>query len=111
MGSHEVVLEALARMTGREVRSLTPTTRIAEDLGMRPLDRIDLLSLLEDRLGVTLSDREVMLAKTVGDLAAIAAALRHEPSLHEDVAERWGADFLQLVVHPQGGFVELDEPP
>ena len=75
MGYHDVVLEALARMTGREVSNLTTTTRIAEDLGIRPLDRIELLSLLEDRLGVTLSDREVMLAKTVGDLAAIAAPL------------------------------------
>ena len=72
MEHESVVLEVVARMTGRDVGSITPTTRLAEDLGIRSLDRIELLALLEERLGVTLSDRDVMLAKTVGDLVTIA---------------------------------------
>jgi acyl carrier protein len=72
MEHESVVLEVVARMTGRDVGGITPTTRLAEDLGIRSLDRIELLALLEERLGVTLSDREVMLAKTVGDLVTIA---------------------------------------
>lgn len=72
MDREKVVVEVLARLTNREVGSITPTTRLAEDLGVRSLDRIELLALLEERLGVTLADREVMLAKTVADLAAIA---------------------------------------
>jgi acyl carrier protein len=68
----QVVVEVVARMTGRDVGAITPTTRLAEDLGIRSLDRIELLALLEERLGATLSDREVMLAKTVGDLTAMA---------------------------------------
>jgi len=71
MDREKVVVEVLARLTNREVGSITPTTRLAEDLGVRSLDRIELLALLEERLGVTLADREVMLAKTVADLAAI----------------------------------------
>jgi acyl carrier protein len=71
MDREKVVVEVLARMTNRDVGSITPTTRLAEDLGVRSLDRIELLALLEERLGVTLSDREVMLAKTVADLTVI----------------------------------------
>jgi acyl carrier protein len=72
MDHEKVVVEVVARMTGRDVGAITPTTRLAEDLGIRSLDRIELLALLEERLGVTLSDREVMLAKTVADLTAMA---------------------------------------
>jgi acyl carrier protein len=69
----QAVVEVIARMTGKDAGGIAPTTRLAEDLGIRSLDRIELLALLEERLGVTLSDRDVMLAKTVADLTAIAS--------------------------------------
>jgi acyl carrier protein len=74
MEHHEhVVVQVVAGMTGRDAGTITPATRLAEDLGIRSLDRIELLALLEERLGRTLSDREFMLAKTIADVAALAS--------------------------------------
>lgn len=73
MDHENVVVEVVAQMAGREAGSITPATRLAEDLGIRSIDRIELMAILEERLGIALSDRDVMLAKTVSDLVAMTS--------------------------------------
>jgi acyl carrier protein len=62
--------DTVARIAGRPVESVNDGSRLAEDLGIRSLQRLELAVSLETRLGVTLSDARVMKARTVADLRA-----------------------------------------
>lgn len=54
-------------------RALTPETTL-EELGLSSLDRVELLTELEQRSERPLSEDQFQAARTVGDLAALAAA-------------------------------------
>jgi long-chain acyl-CoA synthetase len=59
--------ELLTRITGRAARSLTPDANL-EALGLSSLERVELLSALEDRYQIDLSETKFANAATVGDL-------------------------------------------
>src|SRR5258708_26585966 len=63
--------ELLTRITGRSIQnmqSLTPDANLEGGLGLSSLDRVELLSALEDRYQIDLSEAEFANAATVGDL-------------------------------------------
>ena len=63
--------ELLTRITGRSIQnmqSLTPDANLESGLGLSSLDRVELLSALEDRYQIDLSEAEFANAATVGDL-------------------------------------------
>jgi len=63
--------ELLTRITGRNVenmRNLTPDANLESGLGLSSLERVELLSALEDRYQVDLSETKFANAATVGDL-------------------------------------------
>ena len=49
--------------------SITPETRIMEDLGADSLDVVDMLMTLEDDYNVTIPEETAQALKTVGDVA------------------------------------------
>ena len=63
--------ELLTRITGRSIQNmqnLTPDANLESGLGLSSLERVELLSALEDRYQVDLSETEFANAATVGDL-------------------------------------------
>ncbi len=60
----EVILETL----NCDADSITPEARLNEDLGADSLDSVELNMALEDALGITIPDEELVNLKTVQDI-------------------------------------------
>jgi long-chain acyl-CoA synthetase len=60
--------ELIARISRRSISNLRDDTDLDSDLGMASLDRVELLSAIEDRYQVDLSETRFSAVKTVGDL-------------------------------------------
>jgi long-chain acyl-CoA synthetase len=103
--------ELLARITGRKVQSmanLTSDVNLESGLGLSSLERVDLLSALEDRYQVDLSETNFAHAVTVGDLEkllqeergeGLAGHGRHSLAFHYPLwALHWPATWLRMTV-------------
>ena len=66
------------RITGRQA-SLRPDARLEDDLRLSSLDRVELLSAIEDRYQVDLSDSSLSSATTVAELEKLLHAPAPEP--------------------------------
>jgi len=62
------VAELIGRITGRGVTGLNAEAVLDSDLGLSSLDRVELISALEDRYQVDLSETRFSAARTVGDV-------------------------------------------
>jgi long-chain acyl-CoA synthetase len=60
--------ELLTKITGRAANNLAPDTALESGLGLSSLERVELLSALEDRYQIDLSETKFAKAATVGDL-------------------------------------------
>src|SRR5216683_326988 len=60
--------EMIGRITGRRVAVLNDEAALDSDLGLSSLDRVELMSALEDRYQVDLSETRFSAARTVGDV-------------------------------------------
>jgi len=60
--------ELLTRITGRATSTLMPDANLESGLGLSSLERVELLSALEDRYQIYLSETKFANAATVGDL-------------------------------------------
>jgi long-chain acyl-CoA synthetase len=60
----------LARATGRPADRIAPDSDLHLDLGLDSLGRVELAVLLEEEIGLSLSDEQVAELRTVGDLLA-----------------------------------------
>jgi long-chain acyl-CoA synthetase len=83
--------ELLTRITGRRMQNLTPDANLESGLGLSSLERVELLSALEDRYQVDLSETEFANATTVGDL---------EKLLQGEVWRRGSAPSSQGIAPP-----------
>jgi long-chain acyl-CoA synthetase len=97
--------DLIARVTGRAVGHLNENASLDSDLGLSSLDRVELLSALEDRYQVDLSETRFSAVRTVGDLdrmlrgEAVAGAVYHYPAwvLRSPVIWlRWLAHYLLM---------------
>ncbi|MGB8774891.1 MAG: AMP-binding protein [Terriglobales bacterium] len=86
--STRTLAELLARITGRPMESMTnlnPDANLESGLGLSSLDRVELLSALEDRYQIDLSETRFANVATVADLEKLLRAGRsevgHESSL------------------------------
>jgi long-chain acyl-CoA synthetase len=101
--------ELLTRITGRSIQNmqnLTPDANLESGLGLSSLERVELLSALEDRYQVDLSETEFAHAVTVGDLEKLVQGERGTRSKHHDSgfhyprwALRWPTTWLRLASH------------
>jgi long-chain acyl-CoA synthetase len=91
--------ELIARVTGRPVGVLRDDASLDSDLGLSSLDRVELLSTLEDRYQVDLSETRFSAVQTLGDLErmlrgdAVAGAVYHYPSW----TLQWPVTWLRLL--------------
>ncbi len=65
----EKIQNMLAEALNISVDKVTADAKIVEDLGADSLDVVELLSQLEDELGIIIPDEEVELLVTVADVA------------------------------------------
>jgi long-chain acyl-CoA synthetase len=62
------VMELIGRITGRTIAGLKGDSGLDSQLGLSSLDRVELISALEDRYQVDLSETRFSAARTVGDV-------------------------------------------
>ena len=101
--------ELVTRITGRSIQNmqnLTPDANLESGLGLSSLERVELLSALEDRYQVDLSETEFANAATVGDLEKLLQSERgarskfHDSGFHyPHWALRWPDIWLRLASH------------
>ncbi len=82
--------DILARLTGRPAQ-WTPDKRLAEDLALTSLDRIDLLAELERHFGIEIDEREFAAIQTVGELRASISTDARAPATATRSAEDEGS--------------------
>jgi long-chain acyl-CoA synthetase len=93
--------DLIARISGRAAPALRPDATLDADLGLSSLDRVELMSALEDRYQVDLSETRFSAVRTVGDLErmlhgeAAPTAGYHYPSW----TLRWPVTLIRLVAH------------
>ncbi len=63
-----ILEQFLSSMSGREPGQIRRELRLAEDLGISSLDRVDLLARLEDGLGIELGEAQFAQMSTVGEV-------------------------------------------
>jgi len=93
--------ELIAKVTRRPVAGLSEGARLDSDLGLSSLDRVELMSALEDRYQVDLSETRFNTIQTVADLEKM---LRGEssatPAYHYPRwALHWPVTWLRLLAH------------
>jgi long-chain acyl-CoA synthetase len=99
--NHDPVMDLIARVTGRSAAGVSAETRLDSDLGLSSLDRVELISALEDRYQVDLSETRFSAAGTVGDVErmlsreARAPARYHYPSW----TLRWPVTWTRWLAH------------
>ncbi|MGA2374961.1 MAG: AMP-binding protein [Candidatus Sulfotelmatobacter sp.] len=93
--------ELIGRISGRSVRGLNAEAALDSDLGLSSLDRVELISALEDRYQVDLSETRFSAARTVGDVERMLSGetrVRAEYHYPRWVL-RWPVTWVRLVVH------------
>lgn len=83
--------ELITRVTGRAPATLSPGANLAADLGLSSVDRVELMSALEDRFQIDLNETRFTSATTVGDL---------EKMLREPSARRSDMVYPRWTQHP-----------
>ncbi len=100
-GSNRPLAELIARVTGRSPAGLREDASLDSDLGLSSLDRVELLSTLEDRYQVDLSETRFSEVRTLGDLeqmlrgGAAPSAGYHYPNW----VLRWPVTWLRFLAH------------
>jgi acyl carrier protein len=67
------VIRILAEMTGLDAAQINETTRLAEDLHIKSVNRMELTVRIDDELGAKLTVFDILKAKTVADVVALSA--------------------------------------
>ena len=98
--------ELLARITGRSIPGLSSDDILESGLGLSSLERVELLSALEDRYQIDVSETKFADAATVGDLEKLLQGKRggqvevHDRAFHYPTwTLRWPATWLRLASH------------
>ena len=72
--AEQAVREIIAKITKRDMSEVLLDLKLAEDLGMKSVSRIELAALLEDRLGIKVDNFEIRKPKTVGQVVDMVLA-------------------------------------
>ncbi|HTT17665.1 MAG TPA: AMP-binding protein [Candidatus Sulfotelmatobacter sp.] len=93
--------EMISRVVGRSVSALQPDATLDSDLGLSSLDRVELLSALEDRYQVDLSEARFSSVKTVRDLEQMIGgeAAPGEAYHYPRWVLLWPVRWIRLLAH------------
>ena len=93
--------ELVARISGGLPVQLSSDANLESDLNLSSLDRVELLSAIEDRLQIDLSETRFASVNTVGDLENMLRGERAPaPRFHfPRWAQQWPIPWMRLAVH------------
>ena len=93
--------ELITRIAGRSVPALHAEAALDFDLGLSSLDRVELLSALEDRYQLDLSETRFSAARTVGDLERMlrGETVPRAPYHYPEWTLRWPVTWLRVLAH------------
>ncbi len=93
--------ELIARITGRDPGALKPGAKLDADLGLSSIDRVELMSALEDRYQLDLNETRFASANTVGQLEAMLRepALRRSEYAYPRWAQRWPQTWIRVFIY------------
>ncbi len=93
--------ELISRVAGRSMPNLPPDASLDSDLGLSSLDRVELLSALEDRYQVDLSETRFSSVRTVGDVERMlrGEAAPGERYHYPGWVLRWPVRWIRLLAH------------
>ena len=66
--SGEMLTDLILRITGRKVEGISSASNLTKDLNLSSIERVELLSALEDRFQLDLNESRFTSASTIGDL-------------------------------------------
>lgn len=95
------ISDLISRITGRSSAKLQPGARLDSELNLSSLDRVELMSALEDRYEVDVNEGQFAEAKTVTELeqALRQAAPRQSQYLYPRWAQRWPVPWIRALVY------------
>jgi len=93
--------ELIERVTGRSPSPLSPEANLESELNLSSLDRVELLSALEDRYQIDLSETRFAAVNTVGDLERMLQGKppARVPCHYPRWVQRWPVTWVRLAVH------------
>jgi long-chain acyl-CoA synthetase len=91
--SDSALSELVARITGRPLNTLSSNATLEGELNMSSLDRVELMSALEGRYQVDLSEARFSEAQTVAQLEQLLRSPSVKRAEHQ-VYPRWGQNWL-----------------
>jgi long-chain acyl-CoA synthetase len=94
--------DLIARVTGRSTGPLTPDARLDGDLNLSSMDRVELLSALEDRYQVDLNEANFTSITTVGDLERLLRGPQKSPQSgyrYPRWAQRWPTTWIRNLIY------------
>ena len=93
--------DLISRITGRPAGELAPDTNLATDLDLSSLDRVELLSALEDRYQVDLNESRFTTATTVGELERMLGEPESKRSDYHYPrwAQSWPVAVVRFIVY------------
>jgi long-chain acyl-CoA synthetase len=93
--------ELIARIAKRTPARLDPTANLEADLNLGSLDRVELLSALEDRYQLDLSETRFASVNTVGELEQMLRAKTRAamPYHYPRWVQRWPVTWIRLATH------------
>ncbi len=95
--------DLLTRITGRTAQSLAPDATLEGGLGLSSLERVELLSALEDRYQIDLNETHFANAATVGDLEKLlqgGSVASHQSLVVGNPSERPATNDQRLAASP-----------
>ena len=97
----ELIHRVVESGRGRAPARITPDTQLATDLNLSSLDRVELLSALEDRYQVDLNESAFTAATTVRELEQMLRqpALRRSECTYPRWTQRWPTAWIRLLVY------------
>jgi len=98
---NSTLAQLIMQITGRHISHLSPEANLTKDLNLSSLDRVELLSALEDRLQVDLNESNFSAATTVADIERMLG--QHAPARSDYKYPRWAQRFpvalLRILVY------------
>jgi long-chain acyl-CoA synthetase len=101
VASESPVIELIGRIVGRSAAGVNADAKLDSDLGLSSLDRVELISALEDRYQLDLGDTRFSAARTVGDLEKmLSGEARQHTQYHYPLwVLRWPVTWLRWLAH------------
>jgi long-chain acyl-CoA synthetase len=99
--SSSSIQELMSRITGRDSSQLSATSNLDSDLNLSSLDRVELLSALEDRYQIDLNETGFSAVNTIGDLqrmlhGSVPVRTRYH---YPRWVQRWPITWIRPVIH------------